>query len=110
MLLLAVSSASARMLAEVVCCWLGWKGRSTFFMFSARRSYSSNTSCWRGVSSGCERGLFDWSILGIGDGRVVVEDGGCEVYRDAFLVGGVGFCSGLTAPHLRAQLMFTWGI
>jgi hypothetical protein len=44
---------------------LHWVGCCvTFFMFSARRSYSSRTSCSRGESSGVERRLVDWSIVG----------------------------------------------
>ena len=34
-------------------------GGGTFFMFSASRSYSSSTSCCRGVSSGWERRFVD---------------------------------------------------
>ena len=53
---------------------------STFFMFSARRSYSSSTSCSRGESSGGEArraldGRGPESILAV-CGRVCMGEGG----------------------------------
>lgn len=50
---------------EVLGGFIGEQSAPTFFIFSASRSYSSRTSCSRGVSSGGERRGLDvtWSIV-----------------------------------------------
>lgn len=70
---------SSRQQSFCLCGCCGQEGGGfTFFMFSARRSYSSRTSCWRGVSSGWERRLVDWSILNGLEGEFVMGSVGCS--------------------------------
>ena len=56
--------------------------RRTFFMFSARRSYSSRTSCSSGVSSGGEAMRLLW---GRGGGSIL-----CFMRLDGDVVVGSG--------------------